>query len=78
MPAKPLANDITSILSLMQEIGGAFTKTLTQLYFVADRRQRQKLLEAFDEEFDKYDSMVTMRKETSRESPYATNLHRRS
>jgi hypothetical protein len=78
MSAKPLANDFTEILLLMEELGGRFTKTLTQLYFYADLHNKHIIREAFADEFDRYDSLLTIRKGTTRENPYAPNLHRGS
>jgi hypothetical protein len=59
----PLANPIHEILELMEEIGGAFVKHLVLLWRYADPQNRRIILSAFDPLFDRYDSLLTMRKQ---------------
>jgi hypothetical protein len=66
MSLVPLANEETEILELMQEIGGSFIVHLTRLWFHADMSNRRIIRHAFDHEFQKYDRLVTMRKQHTR------------
>jgi hypothetical protein len=59
----PLANPISEILELMDEIGGAFVKHLVLLWRYADTRNRNIIREAFDSLFNHYDSLLTLRKQ---------------
>lgn len=59
----PFANPTHEILELMEEIGGAFVKHLVLLWRYADTQNRKIILSAFAHLFDRYDSMLTLRKQ---------------
>ena len=56
-------DDYLEAARLMQSIGGGFASHIAAAFFVADKDNTQRLLEAFPELFDRYKEMARQERE---------------